>query len=356
MVIELDRVRRNIAHMAEITRDAGVAFRPHIKTHKMPQIAWMQLRAGARGVQTAKLGEAEVMRDAGITDILVGYPIVGRSKLARLAHLAEDAQVTVSLDSYDAAAAISRTLVGSGVAVRIVVEIDTGMQRIGVAPGSTAADLAERVAVLPSLDFAGILTHEGHVCYQARDHVERKEMTEAACQSMLDSAEEIRLRGLDCDLVSAGSTGTARFAVRCPGITEVRAGAYVFNDGSQLLQGAACEDDLAAFVVATVVSRPNHEWFVIDAGSKVLGADRLIVRDPPTTFGSIWGRPNWRIVRLSEEHGVVQTPPGEAVSIGERLLVVPNHICPAINLAETVAVFENHVTERWPVAARGRVQ
>ena len=157
--------------------------------------------------------------------------------------------------------------------------------------------------------------------------------------------------------MSVGSAGTFRFAIRCPGVTEVRPGTYVFNDRSQIAQGAAGPDDLAAFVVTTVVARPAPDRIVVDAGSKVLTSDRMLVPDPPASFGWVWGHDDWDVVRLSEEHGVVTVPPDATVRIGDRLAIVPNHVCPAINLASFVTVAEGgRVTGRWPVAARGLVQ
>ncbi len=332
-------------------------MRPHTKTHKLPQIARLQLDAGAVGVQVAKLGEAEVMADAGIDDILVGYPIVGERKLARLADLAERATITVTIDSDEVALGISHTARERGIGFRALLELDTGMHRLGVPPGPGAADLAERVAALEGIELAGVFTHEGHVYTQARDDAERERMTLEACSAAVETAEEIRSRGIAAPVVSVGSAGTFRFAIRCPGVTEVRPGTYVFNDRSQIAQGAAGPADLAAFVVTTVVARPAPDRIVVDAGSKVLTSDRMLVPDPPASFGRVWGHDDWDVVRLSEEHGVVNVPPDATVRIGDRLAIVPNHVCPAINLASFVTVVEGgRASGRWPVAARGLVQ
>ena len=357
IVLDLDVVRANIDRAAAMAREAGVVVRPHTKTHKLPRIAHMQLEAGAVGVQVAKLGEAEVMADAGIVDILVGYPIVGEHKLARLADLAERVSISVTVDSDEVAAGISRVARERGLTIPVLLELDTGMRRLGVLPGPGAADLAERIAALPGLELAGVFTHEGHVYTQARDDGERERLTLEACGAAVDTAVEIRSRGLAAPIVSVGSAGTFRFAVRCPGVTEVRPGTYVFNDRSQIAQGAATAADLAAFVVTTVVSRPTPERLVVDAGTKVLTSDRMLVRDPPASFGSVWGHDDWNVARLSEEHGVLEVPPDAEARIGDRLAIVPNHVCPAINLASEVTVVEGgRVIGRWPVAARGRVQ
>lgn len=357
IVIDLDVVLANIDRAAAAARAAGVLVRPHVKTHKLPQIAHLQVQAGAVGIQVAKLGEAEVMADAGIRDILVGYPVVGQTKLARLGDLAARVSISVTLDSEEVAAGISSVASERGLTIPTLVEIDTGLRRLGLEPGDAAADFAERIAAMPGLELAGVFTHEGHVYAQARDDAERERLTLEACGAAVETAQEIRRRGHPAPIVSVGSAGTFRFAIRCPGVTEVRPGTYVFNDRSQIAQGAATETGLAAVIVTTVVGRPRPERIVVDAGTKVLTSDRMLVHDPPATFGRVLGHDDWDLVRLSEEHGVLDVPATADARIGDRLAIVPNHVCPTINLATAVTVVERGtVTGRWPVAARGMVQ
>ena len=357
VVLDLDTVRANIARIASLASEAGVTVRPHTKTHKLPQIARIQLEAGAAGVQVAKLGEAEVMAGAGIEDILVGYPLVGKRKLDRLADLAGRVSVSVTVDSEVVALGISRMAAARGLTIPVLLELDSGMHRLGVPPGPDAVELAERVAALDGIELIGVFTHEGHVYTQAVDAAEQERMTLEACAAAVETAEQIRSRGIGADVVSVGSAATFRHAIRCPGVTEVRPGTYVFNDRSQLAQGSAGPADLAAFIVTTVVARPAPDRIVIDAGTKVLTSDRMLVPDPPPTFGCVYGHDDWDVVRLSEEHGVVSVPGDARVQIGDRLAVVPNHVCPTINLANYVTVAENgQLADRWPVAARGLVQ
>ena len=357
VVVDMGVVRANVSRAAAVAAGAGVALRPHTKTHKLPQIAQLQVEAGAAGVQVAKLGEAEVMVDGGIVDVLVGYPIVGDQKLARLISLAERSRITVSLDSLEVAEGISRAAAESRLEIGLLVEIDTGLRRLGRAPGKDAADLAEAIASLPGIWLEGVFTHEGHVYAASGGPSEKERMTRDACARTVETADEIRSRGIDVRTVSVGSAGTFRFAVKCPGVTEVRPGTYVFNDRSQIEQGAASEDDVAAFVVATVVSRPTAERVVIDAGSKVLTSDRMLMANPPTTFGGVIGHEDWSAARLSEEHGVIEVPATADVGIGDRVLIMPNHICPVINLANELTIVEDGaVVDLWAVAARGRVQ
>jgi len=357
VVLDLDTVRANIARIAALARETGVTVRPHTKTHKLPQIAHLQLEAGAAGVQVAKLGEAEVMAGAGIEDILVGYPLVGKRKLDRLADLAGSVSVSVTVDSEVVALGISRMAAARGLTIPVLLELDSGMHRLGVPPGPDAVELAERVAALDGIELIGVFTHEGHVYTQAVDAAEQERMTLEACAAAVETAEQIRSRGIGADVVSVGSAATFRHAIRCPGVTEVRPGTYVFNDRSQLAQGSAGPADLAAFIVTTVVARPAPDRIVIDAGTKVLTSDRMLVPDPPPTFGSVHGHDDWDVVRLSEEHGVVSVPGDARVQIGDRLAVVPNHVCPTINLANYVTVAQGgRFADRWPVAARGLVQ
>jgi len=356
IVVDRGIVARNIRRMADRAAAAGVVLRPHTKTHKMPEIAAMQLEAGAIGLQVAKLGEAEVMAAAGFRDIMVGYPIVGPEKLERLAALARQARMSVSLDSIEAADGISRAVARRGATIRILVEIDTGLRRIGVLP-SDAIGLAERVSSLPGVEFGGFLTHEGHVYTAAADMAEFERLTREACRVVVEIAEQARRRGMAVPVVSVGASATARFDMTVPGVTEVRPGTYVFNDLTQMELGAAQEQDVAACVIATVVSRPTDDRAVIDAGTKTLSSDQRIVASSQRSFGRLFGQPDVWLVRASEEHGVVGLPPGSALRVGDRVAIIPNHICAAINLHDDVLVADGAaMVDRWRVAARGRLQ
>lgn len=360
LLVDRDVLRANVESMAALARGAGVALRPHAKTHKMPQVARMQLDAGAVGLTVAKLGEAEVLADAGVHDLLVAYPIVGPLKLARLVALARRlasapaGRVAVSLDALSTAEAISAAAVAGGVEIGVRVEVDTGMHRVGVAGADAAVELAAAVAALPGLRFEGVMTHEGQA-YQSAGVAELERAAAQACEAMVATAEAIRAARVDCPVVSMGSTATARFAAGHPGVTEIRPGTYVFNDRSQVAHGSAATGDLAATVLATVVSRPSAQIACVDAGAKALTSDRMIVPDAGADFGAL-AASGWPVVRASEEHGLVALPPGAELAIGTRVAIVPNHICPVVNLFDAVTVLERgHVVDRWPVAARGRM-
>jgi D-serine deaminase-like pyridoxal phosphate-dependent protein len=297
------------------------------------------------------------MAAGGIPDILVGYPIVGESKLARLVRLAAHTNIEVCLDSLVVAEAIENAARVHGVRIRILVEIDTGLHRTGVEPGGVAVKLAEDVSRLNNLVFAGFLTHEGHVYSSAHTDEDLRAHTASACAAVVGTAELARRRGLEFDVVSVGSAATFRHAIAQPGITEVRPGTYVFNDLTQIRHGAATENEVAAIVATTVVSRSRATEVVIDAGSKSLTSDLQIFPDSPRTFGRVAGRPDWTVVRLSEEHGVVSVPADVDLAIGERLAIIPNHICPVVNLYDAATLLmEDGSTTRWLVAARGKSQ
>jgi D-serine deaminase-like pyridoxal phosphate-dependent protein len=359
VVIDRGRLQANIARAAAVAVAHGVQLRPHVKTHKMLEVAALQIAAGAVGLQVAKLGEAEVFARAGIDDIFIGYPLVGAQKIERLIELiaGTDATISVAADSIDVALPIAKAAAAAGLQVPLLIEVDTGLRRLGVQPSEDSLNLARELAELDGIELVGLFTHEGHVYTEARSVDEKRAMTQAACAAITETAERIRADGIPLATVSVGSSGTFRFSVECDNVTEVRPGTYVFNDLSQLLQGAATQIDIAAFVVATVVGRPEATRAVIDAGSKVLTSDRLIVSDPEMTFGSVAGYPGACVTRLSEEHGSVELPPKSDLRVGDRIAIVPNHICPVINLTDSVSVIADGVlAERWVVAARGRVQ
>lgn len=356
VVVDRGLVQRNIDAMAADARAGGKLLRPHAKTHKMLEVARMQLAAGSRGLQVAKIGEAEALLPSGVDDIFVGYPIVGAQKIARLLDLAEKVAVSISLDDLAVAEPIARAAHARGMTLPVLLEINTGMDRVGVTPDRAVAT-ARRLADLPGLRIRGVKTHEGQALSRSANTADTEREAYAACALMVATAEAIRADGIPCPEVSLGCTGTARFDVRAPGVTEVRPGTYVFYDATQVAHGQATFADVAAWVVATVVSRPDDQRAVIDAGSKVLSSDRLNQKDAPVMMGRLIDRPDHHVVRVNEEHGVIATPPGSTLRIGDRVAVVPSHICPVINLTDEVLVADDGaLVDTWRVAARGRVR
>ena len=355
LIVSEEILHRNIAEMAAFAKSVGVGLRPHIKTHKTPQIARLQIAAGAIGITCAKVGEAEVMvKEAGVEDVLIAYPTIGEPKYRRIVELMERARIVVAVDSLDAAKAISAAMSRHDRSLDLYIEINTGQNRSGVTVGDEAVSFALDVARQPSVNLVGIMTHEGHV-----NSMDLGKIEDAAIESgkrMVETAEKIRAHGIELPVVSVGSTPAARMTPTVPGVTEMRPGTYVFNDNSLFRFGDQWTvDDCAARFVATVVSRTAPDRCVLDTGSKSLGMDPSKGREG---HGYIVGHPDVVITKLSEEHGVCKLPEGEeGFNVGDRVEVIPNHICPTINLMDQLAIVrDGKIVDYWKIAARGRVQ
>jgi D-serine deaminase-like pyridoxal phosphate-dependent protein len=352
VLVDLDVLERNIARMAEQARAAGVALRPHAKTHKIPEIGRLQLAAGARGLSVAKVSEAECFSDHGFDDLFVAYPVVGLRKPERLLSLAARIRLSVGVDSIEGALALSRAFHAAGRTLDVLLKIDVGLHRVGV-PLEALPALAPRLAELPGLRLRGVFTHAGHA-YGARTPEAVAEVGREEGERLLAAARTLRGLGLPAETVSVGSTPTARHALAVPGVTEARPGNYVYHDATQVSLGTCSLEDCALSVLATVVSVPAPDRAVVDAGSKSLSSDPL--RPEPGGHGFVLGRSS-RVARLSEEHGVIEVQPGESFRVGERVRLLPNHSCVVSNLHDRVfALRAERVVAVWPVAARGRVQ
>ena len=354
VVVDEAILHENIAEMASFAASHAVSLRPHLKTHKTPQITRLQLQAGAVGGTCAKLGEAEVMvEQAGLSDVLIAYPLVGEPKLRRLLSLMERANVTIALDSSNAAVAISRAVVAAERTIDVYIEVNTGQDRAGLRVGEEAVALALTVAQMPGLRVVGVMTHEGHAGASPPDQIAERAI--AAGRALVATANAIRARGVDIRHVSVGSTPSSPFTPTVAGITEMRPGTYVFNDNAAFRHGRLGPERCAARLVATVVSRPALDRAVIDAGSKALASDPSASHPG---HGYIVGHPTATIARISEEHGVVLLPPEESgFTIGDRIEIVANHVCPTINLTDDLLILrDGRVVDRWPVAARGKVR
>jgi D-serine deaminase-like pyridoxal phosphate-dependent protein len=355
LLIDLNVLERNIEEMAAVARDAGVRLRPHTKTHKSPEIARMQLAASATGVTVAKLGEAETMVDAGLDDVLVAFPIVGEAKLARLRTLLERAAVRVSLDDVELAERIGRVGRDLGSDVAVLVEVDTGLHRLGRPPGEPTARLVSEVARIPGVEVIGLLTHAGHAYRSTSEH-ELHAVAEREGLDLVETAERCAKDGIELPEISVGSTPTARIVAGVPGVTEIRPGTYVFNDVQQMRLGVATEQTCAARVLVTVVARPSAERFVIDAGTKAFSSDG--VDGPPFPGrGAVVGHPDLVIDFMNEEHGVGHIAGDDELAIGDRLEVIPLHVCSCVNMFDETYGVRGHRVERVVnIEARGRMR
>jgi D-serine deaminase-like pyridoxal phosphate-dependent protein len=344
LVVDGDVLDSNLVAMASAARDLGVGLRPHAKTHKCVEIARRQLALGAVGLTVATVGEGEVFAEAGVTDLFIAYPLWAAGRRgSRLRALADRVALRVGTDSSDGVEVLSRALAGTE--AEVVVEVDSGHHRTGVAP-ALAAEVG-LTATRSGLRVAGVFTFPGHG-YDPEQR-ERAAGDEAYALQVADA--ELRHAGIGTGLRSGGSTPTA--ALLDPRVlNEMRPGVYAFNDAQQVELGVAGWECVALTAAATVVSGSGRT-VVLDAGGKVLGADR-----PPwaTGYGRLLDHPQARVIALSEHHATVAFPEhGSPPPLGSVVRVVPNHVCAAVNLADLLVVTSNGaVVDQWPVAARGR--
>jgi len=354
LLVDLDKMEANLKEMADVAADAGVALRPHVKTHKSPELARLQLEYGAAGITVAKIGEAEVMADAGITDIRIAYPIVGQAKLGRLGRLLRSADVSVSLDSAEVAEGLSNLGQRMSRRIPILLKVNTGLDRVGSLPGQESLRLAEQIGALPGIELVGLLTHEGHAL-RSRSREEAKERAVRAGEAIVQTAELLRGSGFNIREVSVGSTPTPRDNAHVSGVTEIRPGTYIFNDLNEMTIGVATEATVALTVLATVVSIPADDRAIIDAGSKTLSSDGLVPA-PDSGFGYIRGHPDIRIDHLTEEHGILALDAArDRLKIGQQLEIIPNHVCPVVNLADVMyGMRQGRLEREIAVLARGK--
>jgi D-serine deaminase-like pyridoxal phosphate-dependent protein len=349
LCLDLDVLESNIRRAADVCRRKGVAWRPHCKAHKCPEVARLEVEAGAIGVTCAKLGEAEVMAAAGIRDILIANMLVGRQKLSRLAALCRIADPIVVVDDLAQVDPLSAAMAREGTGVRALIEVDVGLGRVGVSPGRQAVDLAKAVAARPGLVLEGIMGYEGHLLTLA-DAVEKDQSIRSALAKLVQVRDDLESAGLECPIVSAGGTGSFATTVTCPGITEVQAGGLVLMDEFYKNVCRVEGFEQALFVLTTVVSRPAPERAVIDAGRKTHNAELCpsIVR----------GRRGLQVTRLSAEHGqLFVSPEADPLQVGDRLELIPGYSDFTCVLHDEFHCMRNGRLEAiWPLAARGKIR
>ncbi len=341
-VIDMDRVERNIARVQAACDAAGVANRPHIKTHKSPELAKLQIKAGARGITCQKLGEAEVMADAGINDILISYNLLGDEKMARLGALRSRIDVAVAADNPVVVADLTQAAAAAGRTLSVVVECDTGRKRAGVETPGEAIELARVISASPGLSFAGFMLYPTETGWPDAQRFYDEALT------------GVRALGLEPAIVSTGGTPNLKNLGQLRGATEHRPGTYIYNDRMQMAAGVATLDDCALHIYATVVSRAAPERGILDAGSKTLTADSGGLDG----FGLILEHPEARIARFAEEHGFLDLARSNTrPTIGDVVRIVPNHVCVVVNmLDEVVMVRGDDIVGALPVAARGKLR
>lgn len=353
-LIDLDRLEKNIRDWQAHADLCGVKFRCHIKTHKIPEIARMQIAAGARGIVCAKVSEAEPFAAAGIEDICIAYPVVGEMKWKRVAALAGRVRsLTVNCDSAEAARGLSKAAAEAGVTVHVQIDIDSGLHRGGVPADDSAAveRLASEIKSLPGLHFAGITTYRSGSFPGAPGP---KEAGHAEGKLLVDVADRLRAKGIEVNEVTAGSTPTGKWVAEVPGVTEIRAGNYVFNDLMQLDHNIASEDHLSLSVLCTVASTNGAGRVTIDGGTKTFSGDAGGIGTGRAAPASIARAVDRRLFveRLNEEHGMARTE--EPVKLGEKIRFYPYHACTCANLNDEIIGYRgDRVEVVWPVRARG---
>jgi D-serine deaminase-like pyridoxal phosphate-dependent protein len=350
VAVDLPTMERNIARLGQLAREAGVKLRPHTKTHKSPDIAKLQLEHGACGITTAKLGEAEVMAEEGIEDILIAFPLYGRAKLKRFAALAGRVRnAMVAFDDIEVAKGINDVGESLGRRIPVYIDIDTGLHRMGRDP-VTSVDHIVEIAKLPYIEVRGLMSHTGHA-YNRDSDEERLAIAREDAILMNSTRELLEMRGIHVPEISIGASATARFIKDIPHATEMRPGMYVFNDRFVMDSGGATVEDCAVRVIATVVARPAPDRIIIDAGSKTLALDQF----RHGGHGLIVGHDNLVLRTLSEEHGTIQVNGSTDLRIGDVIQIIPNHICPVINLADELYGFRDGKLEKIiPIKARGK--
>lgn len=353
LIVELDAFESNLTRMAEAAKAAGVRLRPHAKTHKCAVIALQQMDLGAVGVCCQKVSEAEALVEGGVGNVLVSNEIVGRQKIERLAALAGEATLAVCVDDagniadLDAAAAAARTTLD------VLVEVDVGAHRCGVAPGAPALELARRVDAASALRFAGLQAYQARAQH-IRDHGERRAAIDAAVQAARSTVALLGEAGLACESVTGSGTGTFAFEAGSGVYTELQAGSYIFMDGDYAKNhgegGQAVEEfQHSLFVYTTVMSTPEPGRAVVDAGLKASSVD--------SGFPSVHDEPELRFVGASDEHGRLEWDGSDArLALGDKLKLVPGHCDPTVNLYDWyVCVRDGRVQAIWPIVARGAI-
>ncbi|SVB14929.1 uncharacterized protein METZ01_LOCUS167783 [marine metagenome] len=347
-VVDLSRAKANAERVAAYCKDHRLSWRPHIKTHKCTSLARIQLGVGVGGLTVATPREAEVMATV-CDDLLLAYPIIGDSKLDRVMGLPEGVRVTVGLDSEAVLRAVAAAAARAGRVVRILVEVDLGMRRVGLETPEEAVQLAGMVRDLDRVTYEGLMFYPGHIRVPQEEQSAGLRTLARDLTAVLAALEDA---GLSPNVVSGGSTPTIWRSHEIPGLTEIRPGTCIFYDREDLTVGVAGVKDMAYTVLATVVSTSVSGQAVIDAGSKSLSKEG---RGADHGFGILLEHPDVVVRQLSEEHGVLDiTSTHWRPQVGDRVQVIPNHVCVSVNLQEHLLVLSEGSVEEWPLEARGR--
>lgn len=349
LLLDLGIFERNIRHMAQYVKKINTNLRPHVKSHKTPAIAKRQVEAGAIGITCAKLGEAEVMAEAGMDNILIANQIVGDVKIQRLMNLVRQRKVIVAVTNQENARVLSDASVKSGIQLGVILEVETGMERCGIQHGLPALTLAKNVTQLQGLKFLGIMGYEGHAI-GTKDFEERKKKALESNRLLTGTAALLRENGLSVEIVSAGATGTFDITGEYPGITEIQAGSYCLMDSDYAkFKNAGSRFQCAVTILTQVVDRPAAKKIVVDAGLKTMSTDQGIPL-PKVDY--------LKVLELHEEHTCLEIKdPQKEIKVGEKIEFVPTHICTTVNLYDIFYCLRGkQVEDVWKISARGKSQ
>lgn len=349
LCLDLDALESNIDAVAAACRQHGKDWRPHSKCHKSPAIARKLVDAGAIGVTCAKLGEAEVMAEGGITDLLIANYVVGPRKVARLVELRRKADPIVCVDHVDQLAPLSEAMHASGQTLRVLIEVDIGLNRAGIAPGEPTLALARQILPMPGLELAGIMGYEGHLLL-LENGPEKDRRIREALDLAGDTKRLLEADGIACGIVSCGGTGSYLYTLKHPDVTELQAGGAIFMDAFYRYMCHVPDLKYAMTVIATVVSRPAPDRAIIDAGRKTLNIEQ--------TKPLVMNRPGIEVSRLSAEHGqLTLSPEAQDLRIGERLTILPGYSdLTAVLHNEFYGLRDGRLEVIWPLVGRGRLQ
>lgn len=353
VIVDLDVLEQNLHRLSEYANQHGLKIRPHTKTHKIPAIAQMQIDSGCHGITVAKSCEAAVMVSGGLDNILVAYPVFGDTKVSRLAELARQRRIIVAVDDLVTVQSLSAAAQRADSTIHLLIELDVGMRRCGVSSPEQAVALASAIAQLPSVRFAGITCYPGHIW----SHPNEQSSALKAVSTKLESAlQRLSASGFGCEIVSAGSTPTTFNSHLIPVLTEIRPGTYVFNDRNTISVGACDISQCALKVMATIVSTAVPGRAILDGGTKTFSSDRLL-SGTQTGFGHVLEDPAIFFESMSEEHGQLDISKSDSkLSVGDKLSIIPNHVCACVNMHDRLWYHRNGIVEGyWDVAGRGKV-
>ena len=344
LIIDYNLLKKNIEIMAKQARDDNVKLRPHVKTHKCPIIAKMQLEAGASGICVAKVGEAEIFAQNGFDDILIANEVVELNQIRRLVNLNKEILVRVCVDSEKNINDLNEIASQSDVKIEVLLELNVGMGRVGVDPGEPALNLAKLIQQKTHLELVGIQAYEGHLT-PMMNLEQQKEQTEACMQQVIDTRDLLNKNGFEISYTTVSGSATYRFSAKIDGITEIQPGTYVFSD--EHLRRVITDFEIAATVLSTVCNQTGKKEFTIDAGSKAIptGDGKPIFKEYPKA----------KIRVTTEEHTQLKLLGINNFEIGQKIELIPAHICTTVNLYDFFTVIkDDEVFARWDILARGK--